>query len=61
MSGKQLGFSHNELTMAKNQIKRHHFFPEIEVVVPWLAQIGLADLKVSKKAADLPICWAPCC
>ncbi len=64
MGGKPLGFSDYELTTAKKQTKREKLLSEMEVVVFWQALIDLIephDPKRARKAAALPIRWAPCC
>ena len=43
MGGKQLGFTHYELTTAKKRIKRVKFLAEMEAVVPWQALIDLIE------------------
>jgi len=43
VGGKQLGFTHYELTTAKKRIKRVKFLAEMEAVVPWQALIDLVE------------------
>ena len=55
--GKQLGFTHYELTTAKKQTKREKFLFEMESVVPWQALITLIKPhypKASKKGGHPP-------
>jgi hypothetical protein len=49
----------------EKQTKREKFLSEMEVVVPWQALIKLIEPptapKRTRKAADIPIRWPPCC
>jgi IS5 family transposase len=57
ISGKQLGFSDDELTTAKKQTKREKFPSEMEALVPWRALIDLIEPhypKTSKKGGRPP-------
>ena len=55
MGGKQLGFSDDELTTAKKQIKREKILSEMEMVVPWQALIDLIEVPTMRRFAGIEL------